>query len=525
MNTSISDFFKQTGTFFKKQKKETKIVMLVSAFVILAVLAICFSVFNSADYTPLYSGLSSKEGGDIIAQLDKMGISYQTKSGGTVLVPAEDLAKVKMQLAAEGFPKSTLSYDLFLNRSDLLSTDYEKKQLLRFQLQERLQESIKTIQGVNNAIVTLSIPEDNSYVLKNEKIETTASVILDLDAFTKLSVKQVNGIELLVANSVPDLFPENVVIIDSNGQRQNGAEDISTGADLKIETVNIINHIFEDKIRTFLEPIFGKGDISVSVNVLVDFKTVLSEETVYTPVVGDNGVISWVERTFDGKKETETGLEGEIPTYEESVPVSEDGAYIDVKESYSAQYLVNQLIRQIQDNGGNITDMTVAAAINRKELSPEERSDYQELIAYSAGISPEKVMLVNAEFFKAPSPGEDTVPDKETKTPFLALYLTAGQKIVILCVFGLLLVGLVVLLGILAKNRKRRLKRLQEEAARRAMAEAEAKAEAKIKENMPGEIVLNETREQALKRQVKEFAAGHAETVASLLRVWIKEED
>ena len=42
---------------------------------------------------------------------------------------------------------------------------------------------------------------------------------------------------------------------------------------------------------------------------------------------------------------------------------------------------------------------------------------------------------------------------------------------------------------------------------------------------IPGQIVLNETREQALKRQIKEFAAGNPDIVAQLLRTWIKEDD
>jgi len=44
-------------------------------------------------------------------------------------------------------------------------------------------------------------------------------------------------------------------------------------------------------------------------------------------------------------------------------------------------------------------------------------------------------------------------------------------------------------------------------------------------EDLPGEIIPNETREQALKRQIKEYTTNNPETVAQLLRVWIKEDD
>ena len=42
--------------------------------------------------------------------------------------------------------------------------------------------------------------------------------------------------------------------------------------------------------------------------------------------------------------------------------------------------------------------------------------------------------------------------------------------------------------------------------------------------DIPDEIVLSETREQGLKRQVREFTAGNPEVVATLIRGWMKED-
>ena len=47
-----------------------------------------------------------------------------------------------MQLATSGFPNSTLGYDIFTSQADLMTTDYEKRQYLIFQLQDRLQEAL-----------------------------------------------------------------------------------------------------------------------------------------------------------------------------------------------------------------------------------------------------------------------------------------------------------------------------------------------------------------------------------------------
>jgi flagellar biosynthesis/type III secretory pathway M-ring protein FliF/YscJ len=38
-------------------------------------------------------------------------------------------------------------------------------------------------------------------------------------------------------------------------------------------------------------------------------------------------------------------------------------------------------------------------------------------------------------------------------------------------------------------------------------------------------IVLNETREQGLKRQIKDFSTTNPEIIAQLIRTWLKEEN
>jgi flagellar M-ring protein FliF len=45
------------------------------------------------------------------------------------------------------------------------------------------------------------------------------------------------------------------------------------------------------------------------------------------------------------------------------------------------------------------------------------------------------------------------------------------------------------------------------------------------KQDIPGEIVLNETREQGFKRQIRDFSSNNPDIVAQLLRTWIKEDE
>ena len=521
MKFSISGIFKQISSFFNKLGKTLKITII--AFIIIAVAGACVFaiVINSNKYAILYKNLTSSEGAEVLSYLQSNAVDVKVQNDGTILVPTEMVAQLRMQLAAEGYPNGSIGYDLFTDYSDLFTTDYETKKLLLFQLQERLQKSIMTIQGVKNAIVTLSISDENTFVLVKEKIDTTASVVLDLYSNVSLTKKQISGIERLVANAVPGLAAENVAIIGSDGEQLNGSLDGNTSVtDVRLETINMINTVYSNKISQFLEPVFGKNSLSIAVNVTVDFKSVVSEETVYTPVIGENGIITWVQRTREGIGNG-SGNGSDIPTYEESLNVSGGGSQY--SDTFSAEYLVNKLVRQIQDNGGNITDITVAVIVNMKELSDEQRETYKQLIAYSAGISPEKVVLTNAEF-KAPIKNSDDESDSDTiDIGVINLKINLDEKDIII-ISGAAFIILMFMIFIITTVRKgKKKKKLQREL--KYNDEFSEHGEDKKKVDMPGEIVLNETREQALKRQIKDFSTSNPETVAQLLRVWMKEDD
>ncbi len=223
------------------------------------------------------------------------------ETGGTILISQDEESSVKMTLSSEGYPRSALNYDIFKNNSGFMTTDFEKKKYLLFQLQNRLQDAIKTIRGVKNAIVTLSIPEEDSFVLKEDKIDPSASVVVDLSVGTELSEKQVKGIESLVAKSVPGLLEENVAVVGTDGlvlgKKSSGLSEDMAGNRLEIEKA--ISSEVEGKVTKLLAPIFGSGSLRVAVNTAIDLDRQTSDRTTYEPVVDDKGIIAsqeFVER-------------------------------------------------------------------------------------------------------------------------------------------------------------------------------------------------------------------------------------
>ncbi|HHX71900.1 MAG TPA: flagellar M-ring protein FliF [Clostridiales bacterium] len=522
MSLSVSGFYKNIKESFQKtgSKKRILFISVAGAIVVVAILLVLLLGKNS--YAVLYRGLSAAEGAEVIGILDELGKTYKIDVDGTIYVPAEEEALIKMQLASEGYPKSTLTYDIFTSSSAIITTDYEKRQYLIFQLQNRLQDAIKTLDGIQNAIVTLNVADDTSFVLKNEKNVSSASVVLDIVPGKKLSEKQVRGIESLVGRSVSGLDTSNVVIIDGSGDILNEAKDEEgiDGTSTKLELVENINRLYENKIISLLEPVVGDNGVSVVVNVVVDFRKKTSEEVMYSPVVGENGIPYHHEYDHSstnggtipgGVPGTETN--SGTPTYQEEEEDPDDGDK-SANFSGSTDYYVNKMIETIIDNGGTISDMTVAVLLDVAEMPENVKEQYQKLVAFGAGVPMDKVAISNAAFLK-----EGTTPDPILPTPdpwSLAEWLGIDEKLLILIGIGAALVLLVVIwiLAAISAKRKRKLRaKLAEEAAKQA----------EQQQNLPGGIVLNETREQVLKKQIKEFTSTNPEIVAQLLRAWMKE--
>jgi flagellar M-ring protein FliF len=422
MDFTVSGMYKNIRAYFAKMTKRKRFMLAGIAALVVIGAIILTKVLDNSSYTVLYRGLSSSEGVEIVNMLESAGVDYRLEDGGTILVPRTEEASLRMQLATSGFPDSTLGYDIFTSQADLMTTDYEKRQYLIFQLQDRLQEALKTLTGVRNAIVTLNVAAEDTYVLKSDKAESTAAVVLDLYPYAELGAGQMRGVEELVAKSVPGLKVENVIIVDGEGTILNdSSSDFSAGlADSQIELVDQINRLYEEKIERFLEPVFGSDGMSVSVSAQLNFQQKSSEQTVYSPVIDDSGIISKQQTdsqsSTDGTQAGAAGTEENVgtPTYQDN---GTDAQSTNSSQSNSTEYLVNQLVESVLDNGGQIQDMTVSMLINSDSLEPEAIEQYRRWWHTAWAFSPRRCSSRTRR--SCPSPRNRSSP---TPRPILSRY-------------------------------------------------------------------------------------------------------
>src|SRR5579871_6907398 len=126
--------------------------------------------------TILYSGLESRDAAAVSAKLDSMAVKYDVKDGGTILVPADQVGKLRMSLAQDNLPAAGIGYEIF-DKSDAFGTTAFVQNINQLRaLEGELSRSIQTIEGIQSARVHLVIPEKQ--IFSRDEQQPSASVVL-----------------------------------------------------------------------------------------------------------------------------------------------------------------------------------------------------------------------------------------------------------------------------------------------------------------------------------------------------------
>jgi flagellar M-ring protein FliF len=262
-NEQMMKYITPIINFWKKQTKRKKMIFVWGLGGLVVLSFVIMLLMNFSAYTVLYSGMDETETSQVVKLLESEGIKCKLGSDGDILVPKDKVDSIRMELAIAGYPESTTNYDVFTSNIDLMTTDYEKRQLKIYQLNERLETTIETIKAVKSAIVTISIPDNSGYAWEENAQQASASVMVEVENEATLTASQVNGIKQLVAKSVPGLETSQVVVVDSSGTQLQSSEDMTqlNIAELSLTIKSKFEADITAKIKNILDPIFGVGNM------------------------------------------------------------------------------------------------------------------------------------------------------------------------------------------------------------------------------------------------------------------------
>jgi flagellar M-ring protein FliF len=227
------------------------LAMLITLVALTAAVLYC----SQPSLKPLATGLSETQSSAIVHKLDELKINYKLTEGGTIMVDARELSRIRMELAGSGLTESDeVGFALF-DRINLQMTEFSEQVNYLRALQGELAETIKSLPGVAKVRVHLNIPKDT--LITEEHNPPTASVMVTLKPGARLSRNQCRGILKLVASSVEGLKTEHVTLTDTTGNLLFTGEDELSGGGVEAE--DQVSRQLQRSAQQVLDNVVGPG--------------------------------------------------------------------------------------------------------------------------------------------------------------------------------------------------------------------------------------------------------------------------
>jgi len=500
----------------------------------------------------LYAGLDPRDAAQVTAKLDAMNVPYEAKGdGGTILVPSDQVTKLRMELASEDLPAAGIGYEIF-DKSDAFGTTAFVQNINRLRaLEGELSRSINTIEGVESSRVHLVIPERQ--IFSREAQNPSASVVLKTHGV--LDRGQVSAIQHLVAAAVADLAPSHVAIVDDKGDLLAGGEDKSLTDATATDDENATT-AFEDRLRQRIESIVastvGQGHVRVQVAADMDYDHTGETAEIYDPDSKTVRSTQTVEQNSSDKDTNSAGnnavsVANQLPGQQQNSQSGSSDKSDSTRTEETTNYEISKTVRTKTHDGGAVKRLSVAVVVDGstvddgsgkdsyKPRTAQELKDIEMIVKSAMGYDAsrgDQVQVVNMAFARM-----ETAPGESASTPVLGLEAPDWFKIIeaaIFCITALLL-GLFVgrpliqrmfTPGVPARAASRGLPAPAQAALASAESDEvetdEAGAPVATKRDSMIDIqrIEGQVRESSI-RKVGEVVHAHPEEALAILRTWL----
>ncbi len=506
----------------------------------------------------LYARLSAEEAARVVSRLEAMKVPYDLQDAGTTIrVPAEQVHRTRLTLAAEGLPAGGVGFELF-DEQRFGESEFSERVKYHRALEGELSRTLTHLAAVERARVHLVLPRRSLFA--GEQSAASASVVLHLKPGWQLRPEQVRGVVHLVASSVRGLSPESVTVVDGDGRPLGDVEGADGQEADKLHALQRrIERARERAVQQLLDETLGPGKARVKVAAEVELGSEEEVEEKFEPDTVATRSFQVVEERDEQAGQRAEGVPGaatNLPGGEVPEASQNQGALR--KRSETRNYEVSKRVRTVRRPEGRLTRLQVAVLVDGKwtdkdgkrafePLSKEELQRIERVVARAAGVVADRGDEVTVECVPFAASAKPEPPDPfaaiRPYEPFMAPAL----------------VGLGVVLGVLglfvARRRRRKRKAEEDEAAAKAdalalreeAALAEAASDGPAEEAPPAieapttvaelEAGLSEGQREALAESQKhlneemeelrslaaDLAAADPHGAARVLRGWIAE--
>lgn len=531
----VNTLDKVKGTVKQFSIAQRTLVIIGIAVLILGGIVL-YSWVARPSYAVLFSGLTEKDQAAVTQQLDATGIKYQAGDNGVVRVPANDVQRARMNLAANNLPAEPTTGYAVLDNLGVAASDFQQQMAKKRALEGELAKTINSMDMIESSSVALAIPAQSVFADPKNPTPTTASVTVTPKNHQDIDNNTVQAIVNMVASSIPNLSKENVSVVDTAGNTLSDKVKSGSSAATEMEKSLVA------KALAVVEPLVGTGNAKVSAHVDLAQETQQKTTRVYTDPEGGVKQLSSsnANENYTGGGAVVGGIlgpdnignpyelrNGNGGKYENTQTVNNNA--VNVEETNSTR------------SPGAALRQSVSVVLNQETARRLDIGEVRDSVAAATGIDATRGDIINVS--RAPF---DTSAQKAREKAAAQAAAAAEQAKTMSLIRQAVIAGLIILLLIIiavvakkrAKAREREALDLGEldqlpdpytltppedealaiEAPEPQPAQAEAEEEPEEQEPEPDPVML---KLEAKREEIAELALDKPQFVAEQLRTWM----
>ena len=261
-----------------KQPAVRRALLPMTVLLILAVTAVVFQSTQSTPYRPIMPGMTEN---------DKMAALEALKPGdfkpkvdtqsGQITVPEGRYHEARIFLAGQGIPKEAqpIGMESLKDKSSMTTSQFMEQVQYNTAIEQELSRSIMQISTIKAARVHLALPKQSVFV--RDRATPKASVVVTPHSGRGVSTPQVKAIVHLVSSSVPYLTPENVSVVDDQGNLLTMDNPVDAAMGLTVAQMQHkqrTEETYKNRVTELLGPVVGEAAVQAQVNLTMDYTTI-----------------------------------------------------------------------------------------------------------------------------------------------------------------------------------------------------------------------------------------------------------
>ncbi len=510
--------------------KQKTLIVSITAVVIVA-LVILAVIMSQPTTVRLITCDDATQAASVKDLLDGENISYTVSSDGlTFSVDAADEANAKILLGSNDIPADGYSIDDALD-GGFSMTEADKSKKYQLYLESKFADQLETLDNVDTASVSLSIPEDDGTIITRDQ-DTYASVILKLTG--DMDEDQAAGLAQYIATEVGNDNTDSVLIMDTGGNVLFSGADSDSASGISSTQLSYQTKA-ENKVKNAVKDVVLGTDVydnvEVGLNLKLDFDSTkttdhdyyvhdgqdqgyLSSESNYessatggsaaTPGTDSNDDTTYVMEDSEISSQTITDSTKNY-TPSEKITEKEEAAGDIVYDESSITVVATNYVTYDEDTlkaDGTLDNMTFDEFVQKNSTRTKATvdQDFYDMVSKATGISTDDITIVayDVPFFVYSNDSGRSWSD----------YLQIALAVLIFALLGYV---------VFRSTRREQEVQMEPELSVEKLLETTKEAEQDLED-----IGYNEKSETRL--LIEKFVDENPEAVASLLRNWLNEE-